>query len=508
MTQMLDSPAFNLIDEAWIPCIRTDGTTAELGLRDVLGKAHELSGLYGESPLIVASLYRLLLALMYSIYGNPSESSWAKSWQAGRLDEEKLNAYWKEWHERFYLFHPERPFYQWADGANREKTLVDMLPELSSGNAATLFDHHVAGEHYFSPAQAIRALLLVQTFSIAGGNGLAPKESSDAPWARGVVFLAEGNSVFETLMLNFMSADQAQIFPKEGNQAFWENQDPFKPDRDTPLGLSDYLSWPIRKIHLIPTEFDGRLWVSDVRMGTGLKLNPEFLNPFYHYRIDNGYKMQRFNEDRLLWRDTASFFSFHRQANFYPPRVFDWIGSLAYDGVIEANRAYRFLALGMANNQAKVDFYSMEHLPLPPKYLRNKKNVDGLQTAIEAAENVRKKLYGGLSRLATLLLSPAADLPDGRQPDSKDIQNLVAHWAAERHYWANLETPFFQLMRDLPEKGEDAIIAWNVVLQETAREALEYACRMAGDDVRALRAAVKARGQLAGGLKKLFEDNQ
>ncbi|RLD04062.1 MAG: type I-E CRISPR-associated protein Cse1/CasA, partial [Chloroflexi bacterium] len=122
MNQTLDSPAFNLIDEPWIPCIRNDGSKAELNLREVLLEAQQLRGLYGETPLIVASLYRFLLAMMYSIYGNPSTRSWKKLWEAKHNDAERVEEYLKKWHERFYLFHPERPFYQWADGATREKT--------------------------------------------------------------------------------------------------------------------------------------------------------------------------------------------------------------------------------------------------------------------------------------------------------------------------------------------------------------------------------------------------
>jgi len=138
--------------------------------------------------------------------------------------------------------------------------------------------------------------------------------------------------------------------------------------------------------------------------------------------------------------------------------------------------------------------------------LQNAQNVDGLNAALEAAENARKKLYGALSRMATLILSPTADDEDGRKPDKKDVQNLLAHWAAERQYWARLEAPFFRLMRDLPTEGEDAINQWDSVVQEAAWAAFDYAARMAGDDARALRASVRARGQLSGSLKKLFQE--
>lgn len=504
MTPDLDSPMFNLIDEPWIPCIRKSDEKAELNLREVLLNAHELRGIYGESPLVVASIYRLLLALMYSVYGNPSTPSWRKLWQAQENAGEKVNAYLDEWHERFYLFHPERPFYQWADGAIREKTVVDMLPELSAGNAGTLFDHNVESNRvYFKPAEAAKALLLVQTFSVAGGNGLAPRDSSDAPWSRGVVFLMEGDTLFQTLLLNFMPAAQANL-PQEGDLPVWESENPFIPDRSIPLGFADYLTWTIRKIVLLPEKKRDELYVCDVHMGAGLKLNPEFINPFYHYRIDDKYKMQRFNEERVLWRDSSSFLSFHKQDTFYPPRTFHWIGELISEELLDASKAYRYMAMGMANNQAKVDFFTAEHMPLPASYLRNEEHVDSLRTALEAAENTRKKLYGALAKMATLKLAPTAEDEEGHAPDPKDVKNLINHWAADRQYWATLEAPFFQLLRDLPEEGEKAINRWDIALQDSVWAAFNHAADMAGNDARALRASVKARGQLAGGLKKLF----
>ena len=507
MTKILDSPTFNLIDEAWIPCIRNDGSKEELNLVEVLLNAHGLRALYGETPLVVASLYRFLLAMMYSTYGVPASTrSWRKLWQAEKNDAMRVEEYLAKWYERFYLFHPERPFYQWADGATREKTIVDMLPELSSGNSGTLFDHHLENNvAYFAPAQVIRALLLVQTFSVAGGNGLAPRDSSDAPWARGVVFLAEGDTLFQTLMLNFMPAEQAGFHQKEKDIAFWESENPFIPDRAIPSGFSDYLTWPIRKIALAPEEKNGEILISDVVMGPGLKLEPAFINPFYHYRIKtDGYKMQRFNEDRVLWRDNASFFSFHKQDTFHPPRTFHWLGNLVADEIVDGSQSYRYMALGMANNQAKVDFYSAEHLPLPVAYLQNEKNVDGLHIVLEAAENTRKKLYGALAKMATLILSPTADDPEGHQPDKKDKQNMIDHWSAERQYWASLEVHFFTLLRDLPSKGEEAITQWDKALQNSTWSAFNYAAKMAGNDARALRASVRAQGQLASGLKDLF----
>ena len=106
--------------------------------------------------------------------------------------------------------------------------------------------------------------------------------------------------------------------------------------------------------------------------------------------------------------------------------------------------------------------------------------------------------------MATLKLAPSAEEDEGHPPDPKDVQGLINHWASDRQYWASLESPFFQLLRDLPGDGDGAINRWDAALQNAARDSFEQAALMAGSDVRALRASVKARGQLAYGLRKLF----
>ena len=54
------SDLFNLIHEAWIPCIRRNGASAELSLRQTLAEAHALRELYAETPPVTAALHRLL----------------------------------------------------------------------------------------------------------------------------------------------------------------------------------------------------------------------------------------------------------------------------------------------------------------------------------------------------------------------------------------------------------------------------------------------------------------
>jgi len=515
MTPDLDSPVFNLIDEPWIPCIRTTGEKVELNLREVLLGAHQLRGIYGQSPLVVASIYRLLLAMIYSIYGNPSISSWRKLWQAKENDAERVSAYLDEWHERFFLFHPERPFYQWMDKRVSPKSIDNILHENASGNNSTLFDHsnqHV--EKILTPSQAARILLSAQTYGIAGPcNPKLKLYFSNSPWTSGATFLLKGENLFETLVLNWFQPPQ-EI--QKHAQPFWESDNPYLGNREVPNGYLDYLTWPSRKILLLPSKSEtGDIEIRQVTESPGLSLAPNILDPMKHYwkNSQDGYSSTKFGEAKALWRDSAALLELTRQDEVKAPQALHWTANLVADGYLPKNKNYKLMALGMAAGRldmeinasaGKVHFYRQEDFDFPAVYLQEQELVKKLEENIQSSENTRKKLYGALTKLATLKLSPTAENEEGHASDPKDVKNLINHWSAERQYWAALEAPFFQLLRDLPEDGEKAINRWDEALQESAHAAFDHAAQMAGHDARALRAYVKARGQLAGGLKKIF----
>ncbi len=93
----MTQPSYDLLTEPWIPVLRTDGTADSLGLRDVLHQAHQLRGLTGETPLVTASLYRLLLAVLYRALGTPTLDTWEDLWEQGRFPAQALDAYLSRW---------------------------------------------------------------------------------------------------------------------------------------------------------------------------------------------------------------------------------------------------------------------------------------------------------------------------------------------------------------------------------------------------------------------------
>jgi len=508
--------SFNVIDKPWIPCAHLDGRMEELSLRDALARAHKLRGVQGDSPLETASLYRLLLAVIHSVLRGPkSKSAWQELWNAREFDASKFDAYFKKWYTHFDLFDKERPFYQVESNKDgRGKTSNDVRPDIASGTNATLFSHaNDENNIALSPSKAARTLLVMQTMSVAGGWGMAPKESSDAPWGRGVIFLTEDDTLFNILLLNLFRYPEKDVVPSTKDDApAWEQQDPFKPKREQPLGYLDLLTWQNRRVVLMPEGDEKNPIVKEMLISQGLKLDATVLDPMKHYRIDEkkGYLFHRFSEERSLWRDSAALFKVHNPKTTRPPQAFYWLANLADDNAIEKHQTFRFMALGMSNDQAKIDFYRHEIFPLPLNYLQEDNLIENLAKALTAAEDTSRALWLAGNQLAVLIVSPNSDgnsWKDINKLTKEDAKKLYHHWGTERLFWSRLEVPFYEFLQTMPE-DETAIARWNETLQQIAKEALQSAIRMAGENTHALKAAVRAEGVLYGELKKLFEETQ
>jgi CRISPR system Cascade subunit CasA len=496
---------FDLVESPWISCIQADGTTVELGLRQALAQAHQLRELHGDSPLVTAALYRLLLAVLHRVFGPGSAEEWHALWQGGHWDEEELDAYLERWRHRFDLFDPERPFYQAPDERVKPKSVATLVHEVASGNNPTLFDHHTEGAGLaLTPPHASRLLVAAQAFGLAGLSGL-PQKFTDAPCARGVIFLVQGESLFETLALNLLPYPARQgLFRHQSDDCpAWENDDPFLPDRGLPRGYLDYLTWQNRRVLLLPEPANGDVAIEQMTVAPALRLDKDVLDPMKHYRQDEkrGPLVLRFFEHRALWRDSAAVLQL-REAAYIPPRAFDWLSQLVDKGYLDKSQTRRYLALGMAGHQARVDFYRAERMPLPLAYLREQELVEDLQYAVDMAETAGTQLRRATWTLARLLLSPHSDLGSGREPDPDDMRALTGQWAVDRRYWSCLEIPFRETMEELPQAPDEALEDWRQTLLRTAWQAFDQVADNLGYDPAALKAVVRAGGQLAAGLAK------
>lgn len=498
--------SYNLVDQPFVPCLMCDGATCELGLRETLERAPDIREVRDQSPLVTAALHRLLLAVLHRNFGPQGLADWKQLWARGSWDQTALEAYWRDWRDRFDLFHPQWPFYQTAEFQTSPPSSVSRLAhELASGNNATLFDHTLDCEPpVLKAAEAGRLLIANQAFALGGGKS-DTGYTSHAPLVAGAVAFSQGRTLFETLMLNLIACNASEPFPADGDAPVWERDGrPPNGGSTSPNGYLDYLTWQSRTIALHPESQAGQLIIRRVSYAQGRRLDKcPLADPMMAYRRDrnHGWMALRLTESRELWRDSAALFQAWGDAAERRPLALNWLARLVQDGVLSAGTRYDLAIFGLCSEQARVSFWRHERMPLPLAYLNDETLVATLRCGLKEAEAVGKSLSGAVGVLASAILSP-----DGNA-DRKRVQNLTSAWAADRLYWSRLELPFRLLLVHLADKPEDrdrhlVLATWVAdELLGRARDAFEETAAGLDQRARILRAVSLARRQLVRALR-------
>ena len=179
----MNEKEFNLLDEHWIRVIDDQCRVSEVSLKDAILNAHNYKALSGELPTQDVAIMRLMLAVLHTVFSRVDENGedapldeddedealerWKALWDKGHFSEKAINEYLNKWKERFWLFHPERPFGQLA--GMKEGTRSNALKlngELSqSGNKFRMFSLYSGSEkESLSYSQAARWLLYLHGY--------------------------------------------------------------------------------------------------------------------------------------------------------------------------------------------------------------------------------------------------------------------------------------------------------------------------------------------------------
>lgn len=250
---------FNLIDEPWIKVI-TDykGTTKLVGLREFFQNAENYIDLAGDMPTQDFAVMRFLLAILHTVFsrydasGNSYEmvdlnekmqqvanvdeeyeeeyedalmETWENLWNAGKFPEIVID-YLECWHDRFYLFDDEFPFYQVTkyeidaskiSKVNPSEILGKNINRLvsESGNKIALFSPKFSyknNKEILTPDEVIRWIITYQSYTGLSDKVIFGKEKYKASkgWLfdLGGVFLSSDN-LYKTLILNLVLVDNS-----------------------------------------------------------------------------------------------------------------------------------------------------------------------------------------------------------------------------------------------------------------------------------------------------------
>lgn len=484
-------PTFNLLDEPWIPCTERAGATPHLlSLRDLFAHAPHLANIADPSPAVTISLHRLLLAILHRSLGGPrSVAAWQAVWGHNRWDLDRIYGYLDRWHDRFDLLDPQRPFYQTpALDMRAAKPITQLTQERASDrNRALLFDHTPANATLL-PAEAARYLIAMHGFAVGGlislgtGEPLANKYASAAPLLGGAVVLVRGDTLFQTLMLNWVRYNRDDDVPfsfGDDDKPAWERDDSAQPLARLPDGLVDLLTWQSRRILLIPdSSADGATLVRDAILMKGYQFAEGFeqwsAEPMLAFRINKNARNRpavlpiRLDADRVVWRDSHALFQSVADEQ-HRPKVMDWLDSLIEGRALNEHAIVPLDVYGLIPEQANIRDWRRESLPLPLRLLEERQAVtqqllERLRQAISLAEDVGrcfdvgwvpvgsrdKRLPSPMWTLSEALLVGLSD----RQPTPDDCRALARSFGVGVRYWSQLDAPFGDFLRQLVEPSD------------------------------------------------------
>lgn len=473
---------FNLLDDRWIQVRKKDCSIDTLSLTDALLHAQEYVELAGELPTQDVAILRLMLAVLHTVFSrydvDGSEkilqksqealNRWSKLWNAGKFPEKPIRAYLETWHERFWLFHPERPFYQTPTAKiGTLYTAAKLNGTLSeSSNKIRLFaDCFGKEKEELSYAEAARWLLYVNNYDDTSSK---PK-GKDLP-SPGVGWLGKlglivacGNTLFETLMYNLILLDPKRDFGVwEPEQPTWELTEPHNKERDkinTPTSLAELYTLQSRRLYLLRE--NEKVIGYNLLGGDFFEKEDAFVEPMTIWNAIKGstqVQPKRHDSSMQMWREFSATFATDKASRI--PGIVSWVGYLRKKNYLDRHKFIRFWIASVQYGDK--DFFVNDlfsdsltfHTDLLTELGKN------WQTYITIEVAKCDELAKAMRQLAKNL-----ELAKGVSPDNA-VKCSVVQSAGEQLYY-EIDVPFRQWLASIDpswaedsEEKDNAIRAW------------------------------------------------
>lgn len=360
---------FNLLDEPWLRVIDSSCCISEVSLKELFKNAHLYKDLCGELPTQDIAVLRLLLAALHTVFsrydidGNEAPFNdpddaldrWQELWERKRFPERVIDGYLESQRESFYLFHPERPFYQCLRAEiGTEYTSAKLNGNLSeSNNKVRLFSElSEISKMTMTYPEAARWLIYVNAY-----DDTSAKQSSEskkigklpsvgAGWLGQLgLICVSGNNLFETLMLDLIAVtENGELFPPE--KPIWEFE-------KIPDGERIKIAVPDNLAELYTLQSRRLLLKRDGEKVTGFYLlggdffdkENAFFEPMTVWRSREEkktciYTPRRHDASKQFWREFASLINKDSRR----PGILSWIDILNEEKMIESRPAFLKIA--------------------------------------------------------------------------------------------------------------------------------------------------------------------
>lgn len=488
---------FNLLDEPWIRVRLPDCSVQEVNFREALMNAQNYVDLAGETPPQDVAVLRLLLAVLHTVFSRVDETGapspirttdqalqrWNALWSAGALPEKPINDYLNTQHERFWLFHPQYPFWQVPEAAIGTAYEASKLNgEISeSSNKRRIFTLYAgAGKDRLSYSQAARWLLYVNGYDDTSakpkGKGLP---SVGAGWLGKIgLITAQGENLFETLLLNL-------TFLKDGETLWgpevpcWELNPPRSGERTEipqPDNQAQLLTLQSRRL-LLHRE-NGAVTGYSLLGGDFFQKENAFSEQMTIWRGTSAgkdapvvYQPRRHDPSRQFWREFPVMFA--DEGGGHRPGIVSWLTRLQSTRVLDRKRMIRFAIAGVEYGDK--DFFITDSFS------------DALTFHLGLLETMSKRWrsditheIGRCDQLANCL----GDLAKGLAWAQGDLESSGAATVKEQFYF-RLDQPFRLWLACIDpswdeEERQKSITDWHKTILRLAREQGEDMVKQAG----------------------------
>ncbi len=363
----MEDREFNLLDEKWILVRRSDCTVEEISLTDAVLRAHEYVDFAGELPTQDVSILRLMLALLHTTFSRYSPDGekkplerpqdalrrWSELWRAGRFPEKPVREYLESVHERFWLFHPERPFYQtMAAKVGTEYTASKLNGAVSeSSNKVRLFSGCSGRQKSeITYPEAARWLLYVNNYDDTSAKPKGKNlPSPGAGWLGKLgLITVRGNNLFETLMYNLILLNPADWSLWKAEKPVWELDTPRGAERTeiaVPDNLSELYTLQSRRLYLVRA--GEKVTGYTLLGGDFFDKVDAFIEPMTIWSAIKGsertktqFQPRRHDSSVQMWREFSATFAMSDMAHI--PGIVLWIEYLRKSRLIDRQRFIRF----------------------------------------------------------------------------------------------------------------------------------------------------------------------
>ena len=257
----MEATAYSMWDEPWICATDTTGSPRRYGISGIMENSGDMIALTNCNRIMdLAILRKCLLPLAAAIKSRylPDGTYRPIKTEEDAIERERLyldagtfpaavvEAYGKEWKDRFFLFDKKHPFYQVPSHMIK---MISQEPAISNDDAIfTKFSCAVInpkingseskaagypevtgpGAEYLYNDQAARALIMYQAFAdCSAGKGRRRKNGDSlnakpTPDSRGALWFYQGNTLFKTITLNAPLCD----YTKSGSHVLYGSYTP------------------------------------------------------------------------------------------------------------------------------------------------------------------------------------------------------------------------------------------------------------------------------------------